>query len=64
MTHLSDDDEARVRAIIHEVRMTSDDPYIDDMLDELERTIENAGISPDDWCPTPQTSKDDWVLTG
>lgn len=63
MTHLSDDDEARVGAIIHELRQANlDDPYTQDMLDELEHTIENAGIdNPADWTPSPQTSEDDWV---
>lgn len=47
MTPLSKGDEARVGAIIHELRQANpDDPYAHDILDELERTVDNAGISP------------------
>lgn len=47
MTHLTEKDEERVRAIIDELREVSpDDAYFNYMLNELERTIEEVGISP------------------
>lgn len=64
MTPLTDEDEARIRAVIHEMRVNSEDPYLHAMLDELEDTIENAGIdNPADWTPSPQTTEEDWVVS-
>lgn len=46
MTTLSEADEERIQAIIHEIRLAADDPSIKEMVRELERTVDTAGISP------------------
>lgn len=60
MTTLSEADEERIQAIIDEVLTVSDDPYVTSMMRELDRTVDEAGVSPGEWELSPQTSEEDW----
>lgn len=61
MTTLTKADEERIQAILDEIEMSAEDPYIRDMVRALERTVDEAGVDPQDWEVTAQTSHSDWV---